>query len=369
MTFESNDPATALRCQQLLGPKTVVVVDDESSMRDYLNNVLSREGYRCECFPDAMAALSYICENQQSVNLVLTDISMPGMDGLELLSASRALYPDLPVILLSGLCQLQLALDALNAGATDYLLKPATPGDIAEQVSRHLQPEGKRQDQAVREALRNFVAVRSRRGRALEQLQGLFRVLGFKDCETLQHCRRVASYAALLGEAYGLSGSELREVELGALLHDIGKIAVPMNVLLKPGPLTEEEWSAIRLHPSIGWELLSEFPDLKMEAQIVYCHHEAFDGSGYPRRLRGEKIPIAARIFSVIDTFDAITSNRPYRRAREFRHAREEISRVSGTQLDPQLTQIFADLSDDELLKVKETYKDQECLALVASHV
>ena len=155
-----------------------------------------------------------------------------------------------------------------------------------------------------------------------------------------------------------MSTQELDEVELGALLHDIGKIGIPRNVLLKPGPLSEEEWDVMRAHPSIGYRLMGRYEELSRAAEIVYGHHERFDGGGYPRGLAGEGIPLWARMFSIIDTFDAITCDRPYRAANSFEAAFAEISKVSGTQFDPQLVEAFLELPVGELKSIHAKYPD-----------
>ena len=321
--------------------KTIVVVDDEEPMRDYLREVLTHEGYDCRCFTGSLAALSYMASSSERTDLVLTDINMPGMGGVDLLRTVKTVSPELPVILISDLYEVGLAIEALKGGAADYLLKPAQPEEVARLVARHLEPDHEGQREAMRGALRKFLSLRDRYDKPGEQVQEVFDVLGFKRYETLQHSKRVAAYAILLGEVKDLSTEDLGHLELGALLHDIGKIAIPHNVLMKPEPLNDEEWVVMKLHPQIGWELLSEFPELGAEAEIVYSHHERFDGKGYPRRLKGHDIPLSARIFSIVDTLDAITSDRPYRSRQPLKAARAEIKKRSGSQFDPSTVRPF----------------------------
>jgi response regulator RpfG family c-di-GMP phosphodiesterase len=344
--------------------QTIVIVDDEKSMRDYLSEVLFNEGYRCESFCEGLAALAFICEQEQPVDLVFTDINMPGMGGLDLLRTAAAIFPSLPVIMISGACDLDLATEALRGGATDYLLKPATPSDIVALARKHLSMSAQADHVRIRQALANLLTVRTNGTPAAAQLHELFQIVGFKRYETLQHSKRVAEYAKILGRACGLSGRELAQLELGALLHDIGKVAIPRNILLKPAALSEEEVAIMRLHPRVGRDLLAEFEGLGAEAEVVYAHHERFDGAGYPRRLKGENIPMAARIFSIADTFDAITSDRPYRAALSIEKARAAITEGRGTQFEPQLVDLFAELPDETLIRVKamlpETSVQQE---------
>ena len=339
--------------------KTIVIVDDEEPMRDYLREVLTQEGYDCRCFTGSLAALAYMASNSDRADLILTDINMPGMGGVDLLRTVKTVSPELPVILISGFYGLGLAIEALKGGASDYLLKPAKPDEVARLVARHLEPDHEGQREAMRGALRKFLSSRDRYHKPGEQVQEVFNVLGFKRYETLQHSKRVAAYAVLLGEVRKLPAEELGHLELGALLHDIGKIAIPHNVLMKPEPLNEDEWGVMRLHPEIGWELLAEFPELGAEAEIVYSHHERFDGKGYPRRLKAHDIPLGARIFSIVDTLDAITSDRPYRSRQPLEAARAEIKKRSGSQFDPSLVRAFQRLPRRALEKIAADYLDK----------
>ena len=191
-----------------------------------------------------------------------------------------------------------------------------------------------------------------------ERAAELFQVLGFKRYETMQHSMRVAAYAVLLGAELGLAAAELKDLEWGALLHDIGKIAIPHNVLLKPAPLTSREWEIMRTHPSIGYQLLAELPHMQEAAHIVYSHHERFDGKGYPRGLAGEQIPLGARLFSIVDTVDAITSDRAYRARRGFQAAALELQRGRGAQFDPELVQAFLRLSERDLSGIRDRFPD-----------
>ena len=339
---------------------TIIVVDDEEPMRQYLYDVLSRQGYDCKCFEGSLGALAYMASTSQSPHLMLTDISMPGMDGMDLLRTVKTVSPQTPVILISGLYELALAIEALKGGASDYLLKPATPRDVIRLVNRHLRPEAQNGPQALRSALARFLRNRQQHGTDFEDAREIFEVLGFKRFETLQHSKRVAAHAELLGQFLRLPEKMLSRLKLGALLHDIGKIAIPHNVLMKPGPLNEAEWTVMRLHPRIGWELMVEFPELTIESEIVYTHHERYDGQGYPRRLKGEEIPLGARIFAIADTLDAMTSDRPYRRGRPCEEARSEIQRHAAAQFDPRLVREFTRIPVVEMEGIRERYPDTE---------
>ncbi len=337
---------------------TVLVVDDDQPIRDYLAAVLELEGYQCLRFPSSSSALEYLGRSGAEADLMLTDIKMPGGDGMSLLRSVKGFRPQLPVILVSGLYELALALDALELGADDYLKKPVEPSDVVNVVQKYLGSDLKRQEGAIQEALSEYLTQGDRRPRDSAHISAVFQQLGFKRYETFQHSKRVAAYARIFGEQCGLATAELDRLELGALLHDIGKIGIPRNVLLKPGKLNEEEWEVMKTHPTIGYRMMARFDELQDEAAIVYAHHERFDGKGYPRGLRGDQIPLGARLFSVVDTWDAITSERAYRATQSAAAARAEIERVSGTQFDPELTAVFSSIADDTFDKVRRQYPD-----------
>jgi cyclic di-GMP phosphodiesterase len=340
-----------------LSRSTVLVVDDEESIRKYLAEVLEFEGYECICFSGSLAALAYLTRGRKLPDLMLADIAMPDLGGIELLRSAKSMLPEMPVILVSGLYELALALEALDAGADDYLKKPVRPSELATLVGKYLQPDS-HQREALQASIRDLLAEQPSDFENSEQIRDIFRKLGFKRYETFQHSKRVAAYAVLLGRRCELPKSELDSLRLGALLHDIGKVGVPRNVLQKPGDLSEDEWQVMRSHPAIGHRLLAAFPELRKEAEIVYSHHEEFSGAGYPQGLQGEAIPYAARLFSIVDTFDAITSDRPYRLAQSVAKAREEISRMAGVQFDPALVREFLEISGEELEEVRRRYPD-----------
>ncbi len=335
---------------------TVVLVDEDDGAREDLADVLREEGYDCACFSQSLAALSYLSQSGGPADLLVTDSHPSGMGGIELLREVKSLDPQFPVILLSHLHELGLAIEAVRAGADDLLRKPVPPGDVLPLVQKCLQADRIERESNVLEALRHYID--ARRGPASGLLRGLFGKLGFKRFETLQHSKRVASYSRLFAQYCGLEGEQLDHLELGALLHDIGKIGIPHNVLMKPAALNEEEWQVIRTHPQIGHRLLAWFPALAEESQLVLSHHERFDGEGYPRKLAGKSIPLGARVFSIIDTLDAIASDRPYRRRRDFDAARAEIRRMRGTQFDPDLVLVFERIAVDRLEESRRRFPD-----------
>ena len=329
-----------------------MIVDDEEPVRRVFMSVLQDDGYECLPFSQGLDALLYLSTCTRKPDLILSDIRMPGMSGIELLCALRKASCGIPLILVSGGYELPEALKAIGNGAADYLLKPVRMQDLLEVVSKNIPSRQPRdRERALCEAafLKDLFNVSLQ---ALSpELNTLLHALSQKRIETLQHSCRVAAYSVLVGQRMGmvLGTSQLSELRLGAMLHDIGKVIVPENVIQKAGPLTSEERRVMELHPAIGRELLLPLPNMLGVAEIVYSHHERHDGRGYPRRIADENIPLGARIFSVVDTFDAITSDRPYRKARPIEVARAEISQLRGSQFDPLVVKAFMKVSDAEL--------------------
>jgi len=282
---------------------TVLVLDDDAASREYLGEALTASGCVCNSFGDTAAALSYLASAQDPPDLVLSDINMPGMTGLDFLRTVRAVTLDLPFILISGWCELSTAQDAMRSGATDYLLKPTRREDVARLVAKYIDgPRIPNPDVTVT-ALSGFLnARRLASGDPASQLAPLMEMLGLRRLETLQHSLRVSGFSRMIGLEMGLDAHYLEVLEIAALLHDIGKAGIPHNVLLKPASLNEQERRIMRMHPFLGWELLNRTLGTRYEAEIVYAHHEHFNGDGYPRGLRQEEIPIGARAFTVADT-------------------------------------------------------------------
>jgi len=343
---------------------TVVVIDDEEPICNYLADVLRHEGYECKCFRESLAALAYLSHAEIPPDLVMTDLLLPGLDGLDVVKQVHALSPDLPVVLISGAYELGVALEAVQSGAADYLFKPAQASDVVSMVAKHVHA-GPKAPGALQAALVSFASRYNsyadqdpRWEEEPDQHSELFQVLSAKRYETMQHSLRVASYAVLLGRSCGMSRNQLRQLRLGAVLHDIGKIAIPRNILSKPAPLDPREWDVMHTHPRIGFLLLSAVPGMEEAARIVYTHHERWDGKGYPRGLRGQEIPLGSRLFSIVDTVDAITCDRPYRPARGFQTACREIQTHSASQFDPALVELFLALPKEELLAIRSQLQD-----------
>lgn len=331
----------------------ILIVDDDPVARGETSTLLARREYVPVLAYDVHDALIRL-ERDSGIDLVLSDIVFKGVDGARMIQRMLTVAPGTPVIVLTGLQDIRAAIVSMRSGVFDYLLKPVEQGALLDAVSRALDHRHQTAQHSLdKENLERLVAARTDLLHAaiadLEQayditLEALGDALDLKDAETEGHSRRVTAYTIALARAMGLKGDAIRIVSRGAFLHDIGKMAIPDAILLKPGKLDRHERAMMREHCARGYQILRKIPFLQEAAQIVYSHQERYDGTGYPRRLKGEEIVLGARIFAVADTLDAITSDRPYRRASTFEAARTEILRCSGTQFDPAVIKVFESL-------------------------
>jgi putative nucleotidyltransferase with HDIG domain len=338
-------------------PTKILIVDDDGSVRDVIAVLLSEEGYACTAVSSAEAALD--ASRHADYPLVISDVRMPGRDGFWLLERMRDAHPDTAVVMLTAYGDTEAAVECLRNGAADYLLKPPKVTELIRAIERAL---GRRRLDLARQKYRRSLENRVREktaelSRALRDLEStysqtlwsLVAALDAREHETGDHSQRVVRYSLAVARRIGLAERELPDLGRGALLHDIGKIGVPDAILLKPGRLSETEWAEMKRHPQIGYEILRSIDFLEHSAQVVLSHQERFDGRGYPRGLAGEAIPITARIFAIADTYDAMTSHRPYRKALSAQAARDEIARCAGTQFDPRCAQAFLSMTQAEL--------------------
>jgi len=340
-------------CQLDVAPgdqQHILVVDDESSVLNVITQMLKLSGYDVTAVSNAEDALLHL-RDDPGCQLVLTDVMMPHINGFTLLDVIGRNHSCVPVVILTAMHDLQIVANAFRHGAIDYLPKPFNRAQLLEVVTRSLD-HGRllKQNAAYRQNLEQIISFRTSRLRStmhdLERsyditLEAMGDALDLRDTETEGHSRRVTAYTVSLAREFGIQQDVLSTIARGAFLHDIGKISTPDSILLKPAKLTPEETSIMRQHCVRGYEMVHKIPFLLDAADLVYCHHENFDGSGYPRGLKGEEIVIGARIFAVADTLDAMTSNRPYRSALPYIAARNEILRCSGTQFDPKIVQVF----------------------------
>jgi response regulator RpfG family c-di-GMP phosphodiesterase len=330
------------------GKARILVVDDEPEIREVLCALLS-DDYLCDAVGSAEDALSLLRERE--FDLIISDIMMSGMSGLEMVPKVLELSPDAVVVMISGVQTIESAIKALRAGAFDYIMKPFDLRQVEAAVKRalehhelrvakrryenHLQELVKERTEQLDEALASVEdAYRA-------TLKALAHALETRDAETHGHSERVVTFSLRLGRELGLEAGQMRSLEFGSLLHDIGKIGVPDAILRKPAKLSEEEWTKMREHPLHGQAILRGIEFLKGAARVVAQHHEKWDGSGYPLGLRGDEIDLNARIFAVADAFDAMTSDRVYRKGKPYEAAAEELELFTGKQFDPQVVAAF----------------------------
>lgn len=333
----------------------ILVVDDEGHVRTMIEMTLQRHGYEVKTAGSGREAGQTL--DLHGVDLVLTDIVMQDGNGMALLDRIRERHPHIPVVIVTAVHDISVAIDSMRRGAYDYLLKPFERDHLLNTVSRALEHRAALQENhSYQQSLEQVVQARTELLRqAMSDLEHSYDVtlealgdaLDLKDSETEGHSKRVTAYTIALARAMGIHPDDIKVIARGAFLHDIGKMAIPDEILRKPGKLTSEEQDVMREHCSRGYHILRKIPFLSEAAEIVFAHQEHFDGSGYPNALRGAEIPVGARIFAVADTLDAITSDRPYRRAKSFDAAREEILRCSGTQFDPAVVEVFLKIPNE----------------------
>ena len=334
----------------------ILVVDDEETIREIVSSMLGGAHFQTRQAASGIEALS-ILESGDEFDLVLSDLMMAEMDGIALLERAKERYPDMPIVMVTAVHDIQVALQALRNGAYDYLLKPFEREQLLATVRRALENRRlKHENDAYRTNLEALVAARTQQWKTalsnLEKsyditLEALGDALDLKDAETEGHSRRVTAYTIAIARKMGLAKEAVDVIARGAFLHDIGKMAIPDDILRKPDKLTEQEMDIMKEHCYRGYKIISRIPFLAEAAEIVYSHQERYDGLGYPRGLKGEEIPLGARIFAIADTLDAMRSDRPYRAAQTIQAARKEIAAWSGRQFDPQIVKIFLEMPDN----------------------
>ncbi len=354
----------------------ILVIEDDQYSREAISEILEDWGYMVLQAANGKEGIRSFDKAHPS--LVLTDLKMPDMGGLEVLKYVQKEAPDIPVIVVSGTDDIEDVKRALRLGAVDFVSKPISDIDALEhtvhkavakyllyfenqryqqlleeevsartselcrqlaeriQIEQVLKENKARIHQAHEELVRSYDAT----------LQGWSKAMELRDRETEGHSVRVTDMTVQLAKALGASEEELRMFRYGAMLHDIGKIGIPDAILLKPGQLTEDEWEIMRKHPVYAYEMLSPVEYLSGALDIPYYHHERWDGTGYPLGLKGEEIPLSARIFAVVDVWDALSSDRPYRKRWEKEKVMEYIKSLSGIHFDPRVVEVFLQIQD-----------------------
>jgi putative nucleotidyltransferase with HDIG domain len=342
--------------------ENILVVDDEEAIREVVSTMLESKGYHCTSVSNGRLAQDQV--KRITPDLVLSDMIMPEMDGLKLLEWLRQYDPEVPVIMVTAIHDISTALEAIRRGAYDYILKPFEKDQLYLGVDRALQhrrliAENRNYQRNLEQLVEERTAQLSGTLAQLEQsyddtLEALGSALDLKDAETEGHCQRVTAFTISIAKAMPVPNPYLPVLARAAFLHDIGKMAIPDGILRKPGPLTDDEKQIMRKHCEIGYNMLIRIPFLRDAAEIVLAHQEFFDGTGYPRGLKGEQIPLGARIFTIADSLDAMISDRPYRRALPMSHAREEVRRCSGTQFDPKVVDVFMSIPEAHWVELRE---------------
>lgn len=350
----------------------VLYLDDEAELLSAFRRVFRKDDdLEVVTTSDPLHALALV--DQHHFDVIASDYNLPHMDGARFFAKVQELSPRSVRILITGMSDFQAAVHAINAGHVYSLItKPWDNKELREVIRRGVeQCRMERENRLMHEAIalknRELEEVNRHLDRLVQErttnlLDMLVCALDLRDTETQWHSRRVALFSRQIAQSLGVpEGQGLLDIERGALLHDIGKIGISDTILLKPGKLTPEEWEVMYKHPELGFHMLQDIKFLSEARKIVLHHQERFDGKGYPFKLQADDIVLGARIFCVADTLDAITSDRPYRRAQPFEKAREEILRHSGTQFDPRVVEAFLSIPESQFTLLRhEAAKSRE---------
>jgi len=318
----------------------ILVIDDESIARITIDALLSSENYEMYFAENGEDGIAIASEIQPDI--ILLDVMMPGMNGFETCRKIRSMIAlaEVPILLVTALDDRESRMAGLQAGADDFITKPY---DIFELQVRIQNMTRLNRYRLLTEQRHEMEILHREVVSAYDKtIEGWSRALDLRDKETEGHTQRVSEMTIHLARAVGLKDDALLQIKRGALLHDVGKLGIPDAILLKPDALTEAEWIIMRKHPQYAYEWLSAIDYLHSALEIPHCHHEKWDGSGYPQGLKGEEIPLSARLFAVVDVWDALTSDRPYRKAIKAEDAWEYIKHQSGQHFDPKAVEAFA---------------------------
>jgi putative nucleotidyltransferase with HDIG domain len=345
-------------------------VDDDADVRDLLRLEFERRGLSADGAASSAEARGLFGTGGR-FDLVLCDIDMPGERGTELLAWLKATDPDVAVIMVTGINDAPTAVSAMRSGASDYVCKPFSLAEVRARTDQALEKRRlvleirayqtnleRLVEERTHDVLAAMAEIRSLsddlRAAYDATLAAMLSALDKRDDETQGHSLRVVSYTERLAKEIGITEPELTAIRRGALLHDVGKIGVPDAILRKPGKLDRDEWLVMKKHAELGYEILRDIRFLRDAALIVLTHQERFDGTGYPRGLKGEEIPIGARIFACADALDAMTSDRPYRKALPYERVRQELIDFAGTQFDPLVVEAFLRIPPEDWRRIRD---------------
>lgn len=344
----AEEPSTK---DQDISSRRIMVVDDDPAIGRLIQRYLSETQFQIDVYQTAHEAIDQIRSHPSAYDVLLIDLNLSEESGLDILDQVRTDDPSVVMIVISGEATLDNAVASLRFGAYDFIAKPINRTDLSATLERALEVrrltlENQRYqvhlEEMVRKKSKALLNTMSQLKISYQfTLAGMIHLLDIRENSASHHSQRVQRMAIIMGEELGLSEEELETISRGALLHDIGKIAIPDSILLKAGPLTNEEWVIMRRHAEIGYTVIKGNPDLQDVSEIVYTHHERFDGTGYPRGLAGAEIPLGSRIFAIVDAYDAMRSERIYRKSIPAHEVVEEIKRCSGTHFDPEIVNAF----------------------------
>lgn len=321
---------------------TILIVDDNPLGCEALSDLLEPENYNLIFASDGPDALRKATSLRPDI--ILLDVMMPGMDGYEVCRRLRASedLAEAPVLMVTALDDRASRLRGIEAGADAFISKPFDRRELRARVKNVMRLNRYRKLRDEHDMLEQ--AYSDLRATHEATLTGWVKALDLRDKETEGHTQRVVALTMRLADAVGMKDDNLIHICRGALLHDIGKLGVPDHILLKPGKLTGEEWSIMQRHPAYAYEWLSVVPYLSMTVDIPYCHHEKWDGTGYPRGLKGKEITLGSRLFPLVDVYDALCSDRPYRQAWSNEQTLDHIKAASGTHFDPEIVAVFLEM-------------------------
>ncbi len=349
------------------GSKKVLILDKNTKRRNFLSHFLTG----LDIQPEEARSLSEAIDQMNNTHVyALALISPTALDGnvFHSLRSIKSFDPDMSVILLAKLGDTDSILPLIHKGIVDYVASPDNIASIFSAIKSEFQKQDLLKKSELR--LKKYRALKAeqkkyfKRAADLEEvydttLENLMAAMDLRDVETYGHSKTVARYTQLLAHIMGFQDrAQLDNIRKGSLLHDVGKIAIPDAILKKVKLLTAKEWEKIKLHPALGYGLIKEIKMVDEVGNIILYHHERYDGKGYPKRLKKDKIPVEARIFALADALDAITSHRPYRKERSFKTAKKEIQNNSGSQFDPKVVEAFSSVELDSWEKIRyETTK------------
>jgi len=339
----------------------ILVVDDELSLLNLISSILLIKGLESEKasnLKDAFKAL-----NEKAYDILFLDLGLPDGSGFKLLEKVIDISPEALVIIITGVHDLNTAVVSIRKGAFDYITKPFSVALFQERLNSVLSEWRERTFMRVyKSSLEKIVEEKAEElSKTVSHIDhvhdmtvfALGAALDLRDPETEDHCRRVSENSVLIGGKLGIRGEELKDLKWGAYLHDIGKIGVSENVLLKNGPLTEEEMNQVKKHSVLGYTMIKNIDFLTEAGKVVLYHHEKYDGSGYPFGIYGGNIPLHARIFAIADAFDAMAVDRPYRKAQPYDKIIHELEKCAGPHFDPEMVEVFKEVDGNKIRQVK----------------